>query len=519
MVIRERRKAVVLLGTAIVASTAMVLAGCGSSGSSSGSGGNSTSTTSGGTGATGATGTPPKSPTTAAANQYGPAIPVSDQAGTYGVTSNKDVYQGAGGYTLNISKCPSGWSNTQGISSTAIKLYATAPLSGADAVVGDIDKGVKSYFEYVNTHGGIGPNHLAVDYTIGDDQYNPALTAQDVRAAMETNSYAAMPTITGSSNNLAVRSLLNSDCMPQFLTTASDPEFGDPQNYPWTSGFGLTYFGQAQAWAGWIKQAYPNGATVAEISADNSFGEAYHAGLVQALQGSNIKIASTQYVPATASDIGNEMTTAAATKATVLVLEETDPFCTQGIQGAESGSWKPVVIMSQACAAAAATFAPLSSKGVTGAGTLTDLYYNAPTDSDLANPWFATLLMNTLKSQGLPSTNEEFADGWMWGWYVTEVLQDAASYRGGLNRANIMTAAYSIDEIYPLMVKGIDTQMDGLQNSYLVQSDQMWKYGGNSGSATGSYAAAGSAITLPSGLGNWTAIQKASPLAAKLVGT
>jgi branched-chain amino acid transport system substrate-binding protein len=373
MAIHERRKAVVLLGTAIVASTAMVLAGCGSSGSSSGGGG-STSSTSGGTAATGATGSPPKSPTTAAANQYGPAIPVSDQAGKYGVTSNKDVYQGAGGYTLNISKCPSGWSNTQGISSTAIQLYATAPLSGADAVVGDIDKGVKSYFEYVNTHGGIGPNHLAVNYTIGDDQYNPALTAQDVRAAMETNSYAAMPTITGSSNNLAVRSLLNSDCMPQFLTTASDPEFGDPQHYPWTSGFGLTYFGQAQAWAGWIKQTYPNGATVAEISADNSFGEAYHAGLVQALQGSNVKIVSTQYVPATASDIGNEMTTAAATKATVLVLEETDPFCTQGIQGAESGSWKPVVIMSQACAAAAATFAPLTSKGVTGAGTLTDLY-------------------------------------------------------------------------------------------------------------------------------------------------
>ncbi len=508
MFIRARRNTVVMLGTAIVASTAMVLAGCGSS-----SGG-------GGGGKTGASGSPPKvGPTTAAANQYGPAIPTSDQAGKYGQTSNKDIYEGAGGYKLDISKCPSGWSNTQGISKTAIQLYATAPLSGAAAVVGDIAKGIKSYFEFINKHGGIGPNHLAVDYTIGDDQYNPALTAQDVRAAMQTNTYAAMPTITGSSNNLAVRQLLNTDCMPQFLTTASDPEFGDPQHYPWTSGFGLTYFGQAQAWAGWIKSNYPSGAKVAEIAADNSFGEAYHAGLVQALQGSNIKIVSTQYVPATASDITNEVTTAAATKANVLVLEETDPYCTQGIQGAESGSWKPVVVMSQACAAAAATFAPLESKGVTGAGALTDLYYNAPTDSNLANPWFASLLMSTLKSQGLPSTNAEFADGWMWGWYVTEVLQDAASYRGGLNRANIMTAAYSIDEIYPLMVKGIDTQMDGFQNAFLVQSDQMWKYSGNSGKQTGTYAPAGSVITLPSGLGNWAAIEKASPLAAKLVGT
>lgn len=508
MIICDRRRTAMMLGTAIVASAAMVLAGCGSSGGG------------GGGGKTGATGSPPKvGPTTAAANQYGPAIPVSDQAGKYGQTSNKDIYEGAGGYKLDISKCPSGWNNTQGISKTAIQLYGTAPLSGAAAVVGDIDKGVKSYFEFVNAHGGIGPDHLAIDYTIGDDQYNPALTAQDVRAATQTGKYAAMPTITGSSNNLAVRQLLNTQCMPQFLTTASDPEFGDPQHYPWTSGFGLTYFGQAQAWAGWIKQAYPSGTTVAEIASDNSFGEAYHAGLVQALQGSNIKIVSTQYVPATASDISNEMTTAAATKASVLVLEETDPYCTQGIQGAESGSWKPVVIMSQACAAASATFAPLVSKGVTGAGTLTDLYYNAPTDSDLANPWFAKLLMNTLKAQGLPSTNAEFADGWMWGWYVTEVLQDAASYRGGLNRANIMTAAYSIDEIYPLMVKGIDTQMNGFQNAYLVQSDQMWKYAGNNGSQTGTYDPAGSVITLPSGLGNWTAIAKASPLAAKLVGT
>jgi branched-chain amino acid transport system substrate-binding protein len=504
-----RRTAVTRLGAASVAIAALVLAGCGSSGGGSGSS----------SGGTGATGSPPKvGPSTASANQYGPAIPVSDQKGQYGQTSNKDIYEGAGGYKLDISKCPSGWNNYQGISKTAIQLYATAPLSGAAAVVGDIDKGVKSYFEFVNTHGGIGPKHLRVDYTLADDQYNPAMTATDVRAAMQTNTYAAMPTITGSSNNLAVRQLLNSQCMPQFLTTASDPEFGDPQNYPWTSGFGLTYFGQAGAWAEWIKEKYPNGAKVAEISADNSFGEAYHAGLVQALQGSNIKIVSTQYVPATASDITNEMTTAAATKANVLVLEETDPYCTQGIQAAETGSWKPVVIMSQACAAAAATFTPLPS-GVTGAGTLTDLYYNAPTDPGIANPWFANLLMSTLKSQGLPSTNEEFADGWMWGWYVTEVLQDAASYRGGLNRANIMTAAYSIDEIYPLMVKGIDTRMDGFQNAYLVQSDQMWKYSGNNGKQPGTYAAAGSVLTLPGGLGNWTEIKKASPLAAKLVGT
>jgi branched-chain amino acid transport system substrate-binding protein len=359
---------------------------------------------------------------------------------------------------------------------------------------------------------------LRVDYTLDDDQYNPAMTAQDVRAAMQTSKYAAMPTITGSSNILAVRQLLNQQCMPQFLGTASDPEFGDPQNYPWTSGFGLTYFGQAGAWAEWIKQNYPNGAKVAEIAADNSFGEAYHAGLVQALQGSNIKIVSTQYVPATASNITNEMTTAAATKANVLVLEETDPFCTQGIQGAESGSWKPVVIMSQACAAPTATFQSLPS-GVTGAGTLTDLYYHAPTDTDVPNAWFAKLLMSNLKSQGLDSTNAEFADGWMWGWYVTEVLQDAASYRGGLNRANIMTAAYSIDEIYPLMATGIDTRMDGFQRSYLVQSDQMWKYSGNNGKQVGAYSAAGSVLTLPSTLGNWTQIKKASPLAAKLVGT
>jgi branched-chain amino acid transport system substrate-binding protein len=507
-----RRTAVLRLGAAGVVSVALALAGCSSSGSSSGS----TSTSSSGGGATGSP--PTVGPQTAAANQYGPAIPISDEKGEYGQTSNKDIYEGAGGYKLDISKCPSDWNNMQGISSSAIQLYATAPLSGPAAVVGDIDKGVGSYFDYVNTHGGIGPNHLRVDYTLKDDQYNPALTATDVRAAMQTNTYAAMPTITGSSNNLAVRSLLNSQCMPQFLTTASDPEFGDPQHYPWTAGFGLTYFGQAGAWAQWIKDKYPNGATVAEISADNSFGEAYHAGLVQALQGSNVKIVSTQYVPATAPDISNALTTVAATKANVLVLEETDPYCTQGIQGAETGSWKPVVIMSQACAAPTATFTPLQAAGLTGAGTLTDLYYNAPTDSNLANPWFAKLLMSTLKSQGYDPTNAEYADGWMWGWYVTEVLQDAASYRGGLNRANIMTAAYSIDEIYPLMVRGVQTRMDGFQRAYLVQSDQMWKYTVSNPKENGTYTAAGPVITLPSSLGNWSAIEKASPLAAQLVG-
>ena len=59
---------------------------------------------------------------------------------------------------------------------------------------------------------------------------------------------------------------------------------------------------------------------------------------------------------------------------------------------------------------------------------------------------------------------------------MVEILKEAASYKGGLNRANIMLAARAIQQINPALFPGLTSKMDGLKDAYLIEGGQMMKY-------------------------------------------
>jgi hypothetical protein len=59
---------------------------------------------------------------------------------------------------------------------------------------------------------------------------------------------------------------------------------------------------------------------------------------------------------------------------------------------------------------------------------------------------------------------------------MTEILKEAASYRGGLNRANIMLAARAIQQTNPALIPGLTSKIDGLKDAYLTEGGQMVRY-------------------------------------------
>ena len=78
---------------------------------------------------------------------------------------------------------------------------------------------------------------------------------------------------------------------------------------------------------------------------------------------------------------------------------------------------------------------------------------DAGADAAYADDEFVQLYHETLTAQGLDSTQSTYATGWIFAWYMTEILKEAASYQGGLNRANIMLAARAIDQIEDVAVR------------------------------------------------------------------
>jgi len=148
--------------------------------------------------------------------------------------SNPKLYHGAGGWTLDTSKCPSDWNPTQGISDSEIKLFTSIPKSGPYAGFGLLGDGITSYFNYVNDHGGVGGKKITLE--LKDDTYKPDLTKTNVDEAIQANKYAAMPMVLGTPNNLAVWDEMNQECMPELLAATGAPQWGDVNNHPWTTG-------------------------------------------------------------------------------------------------------------------------------------------------------------------------------------------------------------------------------------------------------------------------------------------
>ena len=433
-----------------------------------------------------------------AATAYGVPAPSAGVAEYGQDPNNPDLYRGPNGFCFDVTSCPEDWNVDAGISATGVNLFTSMPFSGPLAPYGYIGTGIGNYFDHVNANGGIGGKQVTFD--VKDDQYQPDLTRKNVDDAIASGNYAASFASVGTANNGAVRDVMNSECMGQFLVGSSDPKWGDPQNYPWTTGMGLDYYSESNLWARFLEQKFPQGGRIEIVHINNDFGKTYVAGLQRALQGSNLTIAETLPHDPQAPNLDNQITTAAASNADALVLITAGTFCAQGLAAVEKSAWNPVVVTGNSCAQISTTFTPLTAQGLTGNGTNVVRYYYAPTDPDAEDQQFATLMTDQLRAGGLDPAEAQYANGWFWGWYIASVLQNASQMRGGLNRANILVASYTVDQEYPMLVSGVTSVTAGNDDAYLFESGQVYSY------ADGGWTKQGQFISNEGKQKNWTSL-------------
>ncbi|MFT3855213.1 MAG: ABC transporter substrate-binding protein [Ilumatobacteraceae bacterium] len=431
-----------------------------------------------------------------------PADPDPSNPNGYGQDpDNPNLYHGAGGFTIDTSKCPDDWDLTQGIKDGTIHLWTALPLSGPIASVGIYGQGMTSYFDYLNANGGVDGLKLQLD--LNDNQYDPNQTKTVADEAIGNGGYFASLGINGTPHNLAIWDMLNDECMPMMLTGSGAAEWGDVENHPWTGpGETFAYVAESRVQAEWLKTMLPDGGKVATITINNDFGKQYLTGLKEGLKGSNIEVAATEFHEPTATNLDNQFTTLAASKADALVLESSGTFCTQAAAAVEKSNWKPIFLLPTACGASS-IFQPLIDQGLTGNGAYLVQSTVQVSDPSVADAPFVKAYYDFLPTVGLDPNTTTYAGGWQFGWAATEILKLAATYNGGLNRANVALAMRAIDQPLPLLLAGLQYKAFGTTDEYLFEGGQVAQYKVTDPKAIGTFQPVGDLIAFEGQLGTY----------------
>jgi branched-chain amino acid transport system substrate-binding protein len=463
-------------------------------------------TTAGGSAATKPAGSAP------AATTGGSAAPSSD------IGLIDGVYKGTSDFEIDPQDCPEDWDPKQGITDSEIDLFISLPTSGPLAGFGLLADGMKSYFQHINDTGGIDGRKIVLD--VKDDGYAPDKTKTNVDEALGSGKYASLVTVLGTPNNLAVWDSTNDECMPQLLNGTGAAQWGDVENHPWTTGMQLDYFTEASLWAKWLETQHPEATKVAELTFNSDFGQSYHNGFAFATKGTDIKVVDQETHEPTAPNLDNQFTTLASSGAQVLLLETSGAFCTQAMAAIEKQTtWKPLVIMSGTCASLNQFFKPLIDQGLTGKDTYLIQNYKDVTDAANANDPIVKLYNETLTAQGLDPKQTTYATGWIFAIYMETILRDAATYKGGLDRGNIMLAARNIHKTNPLLINGLTSITDGTKDAYLTEGGVMVKYTVTDPKALGAFVRDGDLINLEGQLGTYKTVQEAAATAGSATTT
>jgi ABC-type branched-subunit amino acid transport system substrate-binding protein len=401
----------------------------------------------------------------------------------YGIDKATNTLNGPASFKVDLSKCPAGWSNTEGLTDSEIKLGQTLSQSGNTADFGNETKAWVAYMKYINDKfGGITDSTgktRKLTLINKDDGYDPARTIPFVDELLDSDKVFALTT-SGSANTLRTYEKVNARCVPQPFVWTGHPAWGDPVNHPWTMGSILGYSTEAIIWGSYMENTLPQGATIAALEMNNDFGKAYIDGLKAYIAQSShgFKLVSETFEP-TAPTIKNEMTTLASKNPDAFIMMATGTPCSQAItEAAEDGLarsakqlWQPSVCK------------PLSLVGRDKVGDASNNWLivgggqvdiNDPAVADQPAIIWAK---DVLQKSGLdPKSSSNLGAGFYLGWPWLETVRIAAALDGGLTRTNMLLAMRSLDLASPFLLPGIKIHTDGNKDVYPIEGSEIAKF-------------------------------------------
>jgi len=230
------------------------------------------------------------------------------------------------GLALTVPGAFGGAAQTPGVTAKSVAIGGTFPLTGPAAAYAPIPIGMKAYFSFINARRGAdgkrGVNGRQIVWKYYDDGYNPANTVQLTRRLVEQDRVFATVGQLGTEHNLAVRSYLNQQRVPQALVSTGASYWGlQSKEFPWTTGWQPDYIAEGRIYGLHIK-ANHNGKKIAVLYQNDDYGKDYLLG-VRAALGKNYadaNIVAQEPFEVTATSVASQMTRIRASGATIFVL-------------------------------------------------------------------------------------------------------------------------------------------------------------------------------------------------------
>jgi branched-chain amino acid transport system substrate-binding protein len=357
-------------------------------------------------------------------------------------------------------------SATPGVTAKSILLEGTFPLSGPASGYAPIPGGMKAYFDYINSKGGV--NGRKIDFRFDDDGYNPANTVQITHKYVEQDHAFALVGGLGTEPQTAVRQYLNDNKVPQlFVSTGATTFDRDFSQYPWTMGWQPDYEAEGSIYGKYIVKNLPS-AKLGILYQNDDYGNDYLRGLKAGLTAQHApQIVDAEPFDLTAGAPASQVVKLRASGADTFIIFGTPTPTIQAYVISTKVGWHPAHVITNSVSATD-TFLTLATKSGSDntAGTLTVGYALDP-----ANPIYNKLpgmkLYRQIMAKYNPKANAN--DGLnLYGvakaWNIVQVLQAAGK---NLTRAGLMKAARNMSytakgkNANPFLLPGVDTKTKG----------------------------------------------------------
>ena len=365
---------------------------------------------------------------------------------------------------------------TPGVSSKAITIGGTFPLSGPASLYAPIPRGMAAYFSYINSRrskvdGKRGVFGRQIVWKYYDDQYNPAQTVQLTNKLILQDKVFADVGSLGTEHNQAIRPLLNSRKIPQILVSTGASFWGTQRKeFPYTVGWQPDYVSEGKVYGRWITQNAPN-AKIAVFYQNDDYGKDYLNGLKQGLGSRQNLIVSEQSYEVTDATYGSQISRQKLSGADTWVLLTTPTPTVRAIATARGLNWKPdqIIINSVSATDSVMSSAVQRAGQAFVNGAVSTGYLKNPTNpkyrKDSAVRQYQKLMMKYGPS-GANRADTFYYYGFAKAYDVVKLL-----YAAGKNptRASLMKATQAMNWANPYMIKGVVTKTSKNDNFPLDQ--------------------------------------------------
>src|SRR6059058_3910706 len=240
---------------------------------------------------------------------------------------------------------------TPGVTATEIHLGSSVPLSGEASIAGNVARGANAYFKYVNDKGGVFGRKITFTYL--DDAYDPGRAVNNTIRLIQQEQVFAVFSSLGTSNNLAVRKLLNDAKVPQLFVSSGATTFGrDYKKYPWTIGYIPPYSEEGTVYGQYVVKHIKK-PKIAVLYQNDDYGRDLYAGLRRGLGKKAGAIVSKVAYDPTSADVQPQVTQLKASNANVFMVFAFGKFSLQAFNAVARLGWKPQIFVNDVSSASA----------------------------------------------------------------------------------------------------------------------------------------------------------------------